>query len=115
MTILRFSLLALVESMIDIDFKCQENGLIIKLNSEDTKNLQHIVKKSYVDDFMQSRFNDACQFNGEIQKFFKFSDCSKEIEDEYHSQGNLKKIANFRNSIFNSHALDWSCPAIRDF
>ena len=95
MTIFRFLLLALVESMIDIDFKCQENGLIIKLSSKDTKNLQHIVGKSYVDDLMQSRFNDDCQFNGEIQNFFKFSDCSKEIEDEYHSQGNLKKNSKF--------------------
>ena len=88
--IFRFLLLAFVESIIDIDFKCKENGLIIKLSSEDTKNLQHIVEKSYVDNLMQSRFNDDCQFNGEIQKFFKFADCSKEIEDEYHSQGNLK-------------------------
>ena len=88
--IFKFLLLALVESIIEIDFKCKENGLLIKLSSEDTKNLQHIVEKSYVDNFMQSRFNDDCQFNGEIQKFFKFSDCSQEIEDEYHSQGNLK-------------------------
>ena len=91
MRIFELYFLSFINCAIDINFDCQENGMVISLRSE-TEDLGLIAEKSYVDNFRESKFNEACRFAGENRRFFAYAHCAKEIDGEFQSQGNSKII-----------------------